>query len=164
LQRSAKQLGVDAKRISDSALKVLSQFAFPGNVRQLENVCHWLTVMAPGQLIETKDLPPEMLAVPSDADALSGIQPSKSDAPVTLQPTTDMALPSAPWEEAVQALTLKMLEAKTKDVWNLLCQRFETAMIEAALIHTDGRKVEAANKLGMGRNTMTRKIQELGLE
>jgi len=68
------------------------------------------------------------------------------------------------WEKAVAALTLQMLESKQKGVWDTLCQRFETAMIRAALAHTDGRKVEAATKLGMGRNTMTRKIQELGLE
>src|SRR6478752_2509366 len=61
LQQSAKQLGVEPKRISDAALAYLTQFAFPGNVRQLENVCHWLTVMAPAQLIEPKDLPPEVL-------------------------------------------------------------------------------------------------------
>jgi two-component system nitrogen regulation response regulator GlnG len=57
-----------------------------------------------------------------------------------------------------------MLEAKTSDVWDVLCKRFETAMIQAALLHTGGRKVEAAAQLGMGRNTMTRKVQELGLE
>jgi two-component system, NtrC family, nitrogen regulation response regulator GlnG len=159
LQRSAKQLGVDAKRISDAALTALSQFAFPGNVRQLENVCHWLTVMAPGQLIETKDLPPEVLAEPHDVKTPLDTQPVKA-----VTRTSPSEPPSVtPWEESVQALTLIMLNAKTKDVWSLLCQRFETAMIQAALIHTDGRKVEAAIKLGMGRNTMTRKIQELGL-
>ncbi len=162
LQRSAKQLGVDAKRISDAALQVLSQFDFPGNVRQLENICHWLTVMAPSQLIETKDLPPEVLA---RANALPATPPSQdvpqAAAPLASQPQLHQ---QTPWEEAVQALTLKMLDAKTDHVWDVLCQRFETAMIQAALIHTDGRKVEAAIKLGMGRNTMTRKIQELGLE
>src|SRR5438270_231587 len=60
LQQSAKQLGVEPKRISDPALAKLTSFAFPGNVRQLENICHWLTVMAPAQVIEPKDLPPEI--------------------------------------------------------------------------------------------------------
>ena len=61
LQQSAKQLGVEPKRISDAALAQLGAFSFPGNVRQLENICHWLTVMAPAQLIDEKDLPPEVL-------------------------------------------------------------------------------------------------------
>src|SRR6478672_6137091 len=68
LQQSAKQLGVDPKRISDAALARLTGFAFPGNVRQLENVCHWLTVMAPAQLIEAKDLPPEVMAIAPAAE------------------------------------------------------------------------------------------------
>src|ERR1700709_2891320 len=59
LQKSAKELGVEAKRITDAALAQLMRFDFPGNVRQLENICHWLTVMAPAQMIEPKDLPPE---------------------------------------------------------------------------------------------------------
>src|SRR5207244_5720103 len=61
LQKSAKELGVEAKRITEAALARLVQFDFPGNVRQLENICHWLTVMAPAQVIEEKDLPPELL-------------------------------------------------------------------------------------------------------
>src|SRR5688572_634587 len=67
LQQSAKQLGVEPKRISDAALVRLTTFTFPGNVRQLENICHWLTVMAPAQLIEPKDLPPEVGAGPDAA-------------------------------------------------------------------------------------------------
>src|SRR3989338_9056970 len=61
LQKNAKDLGVEAKRISEAALARLAAFDFPGNVRQLENICHWLTVMAPAQVIEAKDLPPEVL-------------------------------------------------------------------------------------------------------
>jgi two-component system, NtrC family, nitrogen regulation response regulator GlnG len=63
LQQSAQQLGVEVKRISESAIELLQAFAFPGNVRQLENICHWLTVMAPAQAIEPKDLPPEVMQV-----------------------------------------------------------------------------------------------------
>jgi two-component system nitrogen regulation response regulator GlnG len=162
LQVSAKQLGVDAKRISDSALVMLTSFAFPGNVRQLENICHWLTVMAPGQLIETKDLPPEVLATPLKLAAERSVEESHSQAQA--HKAVSPLAASFTWEESVQALTLQMLQAKTSDVWAALCKRFETAMIQAALLHTGGRKVEAAAQLGMGRNTMTRKIQELGLE
>jgi two-component system nitrogen regulation response regulator GlnG len=162
LQRSAKQLGVDVKRISDAALKTLGQFSFPGNVRQLENICHWLTVMAPGQLIETKDLPPEVLAVQSQAGRLT--QDIAPTSPLPTSPNAALGAPLGSWEESVQALTLKLLDEKTKDVWGLLSKQFETALIQAALVHSDGRKVEAAVKLGMGRNTITRKIQELGLD
>jgi two-component system nitrogen regulation response regulator GlnG len=164
LQVSAKQLGVDAKRISESALEMLTSFAFPGNVRQLENICHWLTVMAPGQLIETKDLPPEVLATPLKIAPERSVEESHSQVPAQAQKTVSPSADSSTWEEAVQALTLQMMQAKTPDVWEALCKRFETAMIQAALLHTGGRKVEAAAQLGMGRNTMTRKIQELGLE
>ncbi len=69
LQQSARQLGVEPKRISDAALSRLGQFSFPGNVRQLENICHWLTVMAPAQVISLQDLPPEVLDGPASADA-----------------------------------------------------------------------------------------------
>jgi len=171
LQRSAKQLGVEVKRIGDMALQTLSHFQFPGNVRQLENICHWLTVMAPGQLIETKDLPPEVLDGAHEkniSENLSakphGATLSRHDALQANDREASGQGTSENWEQAVQALTLEMLAQKKKDIWAVLSQRFETAMIQGALEHTQGRKVEAANKLGMGRNTMTRKIQELGLE
>jgi two-component system, NtrC family, nitrogen regulation response regulator GlnG len=170
LQVAGRQLGVEAKRISESALNAMANFAFPGNVRQLENICHWLTVMAPSQLIETKDLPPEVLALPAAHAFPAGTQPAahtghdarEANGYKVSSATAETS--TVGWEDAVQALTLQMLDAKTPDVWDALCKRFETAMIQAALTHTGGRKVEAAAQLGMGRNTMTRKIQELGLE
>ena len=72
LQKSAKELGVEAKRITDEALQRLMAFDFPGNVRQLENLCHWLTVMAPSQVVEAKDLPPELLAARRQCHAPTG--------------------------------------------------------------------------------------------
>jgi two-component system nitrogen regulation response regulator GlnG len=69
LQKSAKELGVEPKRITDAALARLMLFDFPGNVRQLENICHWLTVMAPAQVVEPKDLPPRR---PAPAAAKAG--------------------------------------------------------------------------------------------
>ena len=171
LQVSAKQLGVEAKRISEAALATLANFSFPGNVRQLENICHWLTVMAPGQLIEAKDLPPEVMSAQVQQHDNSHLpaKPHQTEHAEEAAPQANTHKASggtsgSTWEESVQALTLQMLEAKTPDVWDALCKRFETAMIQAALTHTGGRKVEAAAQLGMGRNTMTRKIQELGLE
>jgi len=195
LQQSAKQLGVEPKRISEPALKLLSNFDFPGNVRQLENLCHWLTVMAPAQVIEVKDLPPEVLGGPAaTADALVGMEaaPVSLLSPMAAVPTagaddhpplvnggmhappptptptpTPMVAPADAahdWEHALQAEAMALLEAGRTDVWDVLTRRFETRLIQTALASTRGRRIEAAHKLGIGRNTITRKIQELGME
>ena len=163
-------------------------FAFPGNVRQLENICHWLTVMAPAQVIEPKDLPPEVLAASDALLAPSHAQtvpPAAADVPAiassALHAGHDAAMagqaangpgmgagaPDAgavPWEQALGAEAMEMLVRGKPEVWDLLTRRFESRMIEAALLVTKGRRIEAAQKLGIGRNTITRKIQELGLE
>ncbi len=181
LQQSAQQLGVEPKRISDAALARLATFAFPGNVRQLENICHWLTVMAPAQLIEPKDLPPEVTGGPAlegelaaapvtDASAMNiaGTAPVASVAsPVLGQGSAPRSLDGAPgtdWESALQAEALTLLASGRTDVWEELSRRFESRLILSALSNTRGRRIEAAQKLGIGRNTITRKIQELGLE
>ena len=179
LQQSAKQLDVEPKRISDAALAVLGTFDFPGNVRQLENICHWLTVMAPAQLIDVKDLPPEVLvATRTDSGVASGSAmpaPGFSGdrpvaAPVAAAPTVVApAIGGAPsaaggWEEALQAEALALLADGRSDVWDALSRRFESRLIQTALACTRGRRIEAAQKLGIGRNTITRKIQELNLE
>jgi two-component system, NtrC family, nitrogen regulation response regulator GlnG len=184
LQQSAKQLGVEPKRISDAALRLLSGFDFPGNVRQLENVCHWLTVMAPAQMIEIKDLPPEVLsavgdAVPTELPAtaepvaaalaaptlpasLAEWAPAVTEVPVVTAPGATAS--AAAWELGLQAEARSLLEAGRTDVWDVLTRRFETGLIRTALASTRGRRIEAAHKLGIGRNTITRKIQELNLE
>ena len=221
LTQSAQQLGIEPKRISDAALVLVSAFSFPGNVRQLENICHWLTVMAPAQMIEPKDLPPEVLA---DADAMAtlacpledaaGHAPQTSGAATVIVPHAaaqasagiaqssaptwgnelpqpevpgedgvgsraagatllddvhDIALPSglgtgAQWEIGLEAEALTLLANGRHDVWDALSRRFESRLILTALANTRGRRIEAAVKLGIGRNTITRKIQELGLE
>ena len=91
LQKSAKELGVDAKRITDEALQQLMAFDFPGNVRQLENLCHWLTVMAPSQMVEAKDLPPELLGT-RGGDAS---RPARRGGAEVVQPLPRMRMPSA---------------------------------------------------------------------
>lgn len=176
LQQSAKQLGVEPKRISDAALERLMGFAFPGNVRQLENICHWLTVMAPAQLIEPKDLPPEVGAGPIEAlvarpqPAAPEAVPSLASAPVADVQHAPVAQPAAPapatgtWESALEVEALQLLASGHHDVWDQLTRRFESRLILTALANTRGRRIEAAQKLGIGRNTITRKIQELGLE
>ena len=183
LQVSAHQLGVEVKRISDAALLVLEAFPFPGNVRQLENICHWLTVMAPSQSIEPKDLPPEVLSAFGLAgSAPAAVQPVAwaappaaahapvnmvAPAPAGLPALTDTALPLQPintWELDLEHEALELLQTDCSDVWDVLTRRFESRLIRAALQTTRGRRVDAANRLGIGRNTITRKIQELGLD
>ncbi|GAB4215803.1 MAG: nitrogen regulation protein NR(I) [Rhodoferax sp.] len=166
LQQSAGALGVEPKRISASALNLLTQFGFPGNVRQLENICHWLTVMAPTQTIEPKDLPPEVLAeLPAahDADATPQIAPPSSpvDQPVAQLP---QPTPAKGWEDAFEAEAANLLASAHPSVWDHLIERAEARLIKAALAYTQGRRIEAAHKLGIGRNTITRKIQDLGLD
>ncbi|HZX31810.1 MAG TPA: nitrogen regulation protein NR(I) [Rhodocyclaceae bacterium] len=139
LNKSAKELSVEPKRLSDAAIKYLSSLDFQGNVRQLENLCHWLTVMAPGQQVEVNDLPTELRDAPAAALA------------------TD-------WEGALEAEVDRLLGRGVGDVHGLLSQTFERILISRALAHTGGRRIEAAQALGIGRNTITRKIQELGIE
>jgi two-component system nitrogen regulation response regulator GlnG len=173
LLQSAQQLGVEAKRISDQALEILSHFNFPGNVRQLENICHWLTVMAPAQMIEAKDLPPEVL-LPSPEHVVTE-QTTVLENSTKAQVSQSTAAPTVPaslinlgahagWESALEVEALQLLGTDRQDVWDVLTRRFESLLIQAALATTRGRRIEAAVKLGIGRNTITRKIQELHIE
>ncbi len=179
LQQSAQQLGVEPKRISDAALVWLEGFAFPGNVRQLENLCHWLTVMAPAQLIEPKDLPPEIGVSRADPaqpkpDVASATQSAEAAAPAQAAPLpyfpeavpvgSTSFDPLQEWEHGLEGEAIALLGSGRLDVWDVLTKRFESRLILAALASTKGRRIEAAHKLGIGRNTITRKIQELGLE
>jgi len=168
LQQSARQLGVEPKRISEAALEKLSRFSFPGNVRQLENVCHWLTVMAPAQVIEPKDLPPEIgLAVGESGPTAAAVAPAPVPGLDGASPAVVGAAPAAvagDWESGLQAEAMTLLLSGRMDVWDELTRRFERKLILTALDTTRGRRIEAAHKLGIGRNTITRKIQELGLE
>jgi two-component system nitrogen regulation response regulator GlnG len=174
LQQSAKQLGVEPKRISDQALAQLGGFSFPGNVRQLENICHWLTVMAPAQVIEPKDLPPEVAGIVAVAPAEASMRaPAADDGAVPETRAVSAAVPGAEgaviftgagWETGLEAEALELLATGRHDVWDELTKRFESKLILTALANTRGRRIEAAQKLGIGRNTITRKIQELGLE
>lgn len=176
LTQSAKQLGVEAKRMSEPALQFLSGLDFPGNVRQLENLCNWITVMAPGQTVEILDLPPDILPQPvnsegnaslgstsgthfnvksRDVAALSGVRMTANESTSSETQKTWSALLD---EEATQ-----MLAQGQTEVIDKLGKIFESIVIRAALKHTHGRKNDAAIRLGIGRNTITRKIQELGI-
>ena len=167
LQKSAQQLGVEPKRISDAALAWLERFAFPGNVRQLENMCHWLMVMAPAQVIEAKDLPPEVgvgqAPTPAPIPVGEGSSATPALAPLPAgEPAAARALGG--WEQELEQEARGLLATERTDVWDTLVRRFESRLIRVALDATRGRRIDAAHKLGIGRNTITRKIQDLGLE
>ncbi|KAF1033476.1 MAG: DNA-binding transcriptional regulator NtrC [Burkholderia lata] len=188
LQKSARDLGVEPKRVSDEALAYLSALAFPGNVRQLENLANWLTVMAPAQTVEIKDLPPDLdpahaapgegisaaaVALGSDALPAGGAVPAQAGVPgiVGAGGTNGSAASVVPapaalpvWEQGLRTEVARLLRENSADVMDELARRFEAAVIREALDFTRGRKVEAAERLGIGRNTITRKIQELHLE
>ena len=140
LQHSAQELGVETKQPTAAALKYLSSMSWSGNVRQLENVCHWLTVMAPGQNIDVADLPPEL----------------KEDSAKPLN--------AASWQEALATEVMNALNRGEQNILEPRSNEFEKILITKALQHTGGRRIEAATQLGMGRNTLTRKIQELNID
>jgi len=140
LARSARALGVEPKRLSEEVLAYISRHDFPGNVRQLENLCHWLTVMAPGQVVGLGDLPPEF------SDYAGVASPTATD-----------------WIAALDREVERRLARGETAILGALTREFERTLIERALARTGGRRVEAAGLLGIGRNTITRKIQELGI-
>ena len=146
LARSASSLGVDAKRLSEAAMAQLADYAFPGNVRQLENLCQWLTVMAPGQTVEPADLPPELKE--SGGEATAGHHPATA----------------GDWAGSLAAVAAEQLRRGETGIIDALTREFEGTLIRTALAHTGGRRVEAASLLGLGRNTLTRKVQELGID
>ena len=144
MQASAKSLSMETKRLSEEALTVIAQLPFPGNVRQLENLCHWLTVMAPAQVIGPQDLPPDMLTMGADLPT----EITAGDLPAGYK------LGSSDWETGVALAAKQLLQDGSKDVFDILDSKFEKAILKAALEVTRGRRVEAAERLGIGRNTI----------
>jgi two-component system nitrogen regulation response regulator GlnG len=140
LQKSARELNVEQKILSEAAIQYLMAQEIPGNVRQLENLCHWLTVMTPSQQIEIVDLPPEWRETPA------------------------IGIPQGDWRNLLAQQVMQSLQRGDQNLLDNLSKLFESTLITQALQHTGGRRIEAATLLGMGRNTLTRKIQELGLD
>ena len=151
LQKSAENLGVEPKIMSEEAMEFLKRFPFPGNVRQLENLCNWLVVMAPSQHIRVTDLPEEI----SRGEAEKIHKNSEASSEETL---------GGSWEELLKAEVKEMLKSQSPDLMKQLSDTFESIVIGTALEYTHGRRVDAATRLGIGRNTITRKIAELKLE
>ena len=142
LSQAASELGTEIKTLKPEAEAFLSTLEWPGNVRQLENSCRWLTVMASGREIHLHDLPPELLNAPSEQTSTAA---------------TD-------WESLLRTSIDQQLLKKKLDVAKQTIPAVETILIKAALSFTHGKRHEAAILLGYGRNTLTRKIKELGIE
>ena len=139
LAKSARELGVEPKRLTDAAVKYLANHDLPGNVRQLENLCHWLIVMAPGVNVDIQDLPQEFRE-------------------------EQRAMTTETWISALEKEAESALNRGEQNIMHEMARQFERALITKALAHTGGRRIEASHLLGLGRNTLTRKIQELEIE
>jgi two-component system nitrogen regulation response regulator GlnG len=142
LQKAASELAVEAKTLGKETRKILQQLPWPGNVRQLENMCRWLTVMASGQEVLVSDLPPEIHQQPvaSEQTGQSG----------------DWKVLLATWADA-------QLQSGQNNILDEATMSFERIMLERALHYTHGHKQDAAKRLGWGRNTLTRKLKELNM-
>ncbi|MCF1489216.1 nitrogen regulation protein NR(I) [Pseudomonas sp. AA27] len=140
LGRAAQELAVEPKLLKPETEEFIRNLPWPGNVRQLENTCRWITVMASSREVLVGDLPPELLNLPQDA------------APVTN------------WEQALRQWADQALARGQSSLLDSAVPSFERIMIETALKHTAGRRRDAALLLGWGRNTLTRKIKELGMK
>jgi len=139
LRTSADELQVEMKVLSEEALVKMMAYDWPGNVRQLENMCRWITVMAPAKSVSVEDLPKEVLGA------------SQESVPQD-------------WEAALARLVRQKLNMGQQDVLDDLLKRFESIMLKVALDHTGGHRQNAAKLLGWGRNTLTRKLKDSGLD
>jgi len=139
LKLAAAELQTETKILLPEAEKFLLNAEWTGNVRQLENFCRWVTVMAPGRDIHVDDLPPE------------------------LQGSVESGKSFSDWEAGLFSWASANIENGSADLLGEALPKFERTMIEAALQHTGGKRQEAAKLLGWGRNTLTRKIKELDL-
>lgn len=136
---AANELGVKSKTLHPDTERYLMQLHWSGNVRQLENTCRWLMVMASGQEILLEDLPPELRTQVSDENSVE-------------------------WQQNLQRWAEQRLAAGVEDLLGEVIPQIEVVMIQAALKHTGGHRQNAAKLLGWGRNTLTRKIKELGMD
>ncbi|MGB1172254.1 MAG: nitrogen regulation protein NR(I) [Marinobacterium sp.] len=141
LSHSAKELGVETKILKPETERFLRDLTWPGNVRQLENTCRWITVMASGREVLVSDLPPELLESSNERPVVHGN-----------------------WEQALRGWADQRLFEGERGILKEAERQFEQVLIETALKHTGGRKRDASELLGWGRNTLTRKLKELGIE
>ncbi len=139
LALASEELGVDVKTLHPSTVETLNRLNWPGNVRQLENICRWLTVMASGSEVLPSDLPSELLEEKSHNEAAAG----------------------GSWQQQLAGWARSALSQGDTELLSFALPEFERILLEAALEHTNGHKQDAAKVLGWGRNTLTRKLKEL---
>lgn len=143
LAKAATELNAEPKQLSEAALAKLQAARWPGNVRQLENTCRWLTVMAPGRRVEVADLPSDLdEAAVGEAEVGDAEHASAHD-----------------WQQAVRHHVQQRLANEENAILNELIEEIERIALDAALSATDGHKQRAAEKLGWGRNTLARKLK-----
>jgi two-component system, NtrC family, nitrogen regulation response regulator GlnG len=199
LGKSAQTLGGDTKSLTPAAMQIVQNFGFPGNVRQLENICHWITVMAPGNTVDAADLPPEVRlpsahqavaaaidpitpsTAPATATASNFAPPASAHAPMPMPMAASAQPPSTPrqvatdaptagginggdWHQTLAASLASAIQQGERAPGERLTREFEATLIRSALAQTKGRRIEASEWLGWGRNTLTRKIHELGMD
>ena len=166
LVRAAQELKAEPKRLRPEVLSTLKSFDWPGNVRQLENTCRWLTVMAPGLDIHLQDLPAELRspAPPTIAPVAESTASAQSHSHATNEMPVRAAPAEVAWDDALRNWIQTQLSNDRSDLLAEAGPRFERALIETALRECGGQRIEAARRLGWGRNTLTRKIKELGIE
>src|SRR5690606_1581725 len=139
LHKAATELNVEPKVLLAETEEFLTSLQWPGNVRQLENTCRWITVMASGREVHIEDLPPELLE------------------------HKESSSPGEDWEKALRYWADQALTKGQHQLLSEAVPTYERALIETALKYTAGRKRDAANLLGWGRNTLTRKLKDLGM-
>ena len=154
MARAARELDVEPKRILSDAMHRLQAFDWPGNVRQAENVCRWMTVMAPGQDIHADDLPPEVLGGDVPPPPTDAAAPTVGDAPAVAG--------SGHWDDQLAQWARQRLADGSTGVAQAAMAQVEQTLMDVALEHSHGHKQEAARLLGWGRNTLTRKLKEHG--
>jgi two-component system nitrogen regulation response regulator GlnG len=139
LALAAKELGVEMKTLHPKAVEILNRLDWPGNVRQLENMCRWLTVMASGSEVLPSDLPSELISEKKSVDFENDTS----------------------WQKQLESWAKSALASGETEILSYALPEFERILLEAALHHTNGHKQDAAKVLGWGRNTLTRKLKEL---
>jgi two-component system nitrogen regulation response regulator GlnG len=170
LTMSARQLNTRAKTLLPETLEALTQLPFPGNVRQLQNICHWVSVMISAPEITVGDLPKDLAfsggqQIPRSASLVQPTSGLASQTGSMVVPTHEVTQHlSGSWIAQLGLATKKLLDDGRTNIYQELLDQFEKCVIEAALEKTRGRKVEAAERLGIGRNTITRKVQDLGID
>lgn len=154
--RAAEQMSTEPKQLHTDTMRIMQGFEWRGNVRQLENVCLWLTVMTVGDTVMSEDLPPELLAQTSISDDTQSSQPS------SIAAASDSYDPDK-WQLLLSDWAQQALQSGATDILQTAMPEFERVLLTAALEHTGGKKIAAANLLGWGRNTLTRKLQQLDI-